>query len=368
MTKKKDYYRHQEKYEGVKIDISAKSERALAEKVRQKKNEIDGGEMLAGRGVLVKTWCQEWLLNYKKPYITKKGYDTYRYIVKNQIDPEIGAMRLKDIKPVHLQRIISGRIGKSASHVMRVKTTLRGIFRQARINGYVVADPSEDIALPRLPSGSHRCITEAEKSTLLKVCDTHPRGLYVRLLYHCGLRPQEAIALRWSDIDFKRKLIHVTKAIENGTKIVKSTKSKSGVRDIPIPDALVPWLSAARTDDGALVLPDDSGGQADNNTCYRWWRAIRRAMNIEMGARVYRNQVLDELVASELTAYCLRHTYCTNLQRAGVALNVAKYLMGHSDVAMTANIYGHQTEDQTEHARQLINDLHGKSKGTCEGT
>ncbi|MHB1152061.1 MAG: tyrosine-type recombinase/integrase [Eubacteriales bacterium] len=356
------YYRHRETYDGVKIDLTAKSEKDLTEKVRQRKNEIDSGNTLSSKNIIVKTWCEEWLKTYKEPYITKKGYGTYLYIVNNQINPEIGAMRLKDVKPVHLQRIITGRIGKSASHIMRVKTTLGGVFRQAKLNGYILTDPSENLTLPNTESKFHRCITDDEKKILLKVCETHPHGLYALLMYHCGLRPQEAIALRWKDIDLKSILLHITKAIENGTKNVKSTKSRSGLRDIPIPDELITRLTSARGADETLVLPNDSGEQADNNACHRWWKALRRAMSIEMGAKVYRNELLSDLVAKDFTAYCLRHTYCTNLQRAGVPLNVAKYLMGHSDVKMTANIYGHQTEDQTESARILINGFNDKNK------
>lgn len=64
-----------------------------------------------------------------------------------------------------------------------------------------------------------------------------------------------------------------------------------------------------------------------------------------MGAKVYRNQIIESVVAEDLVPYCLRHTYCTDLQRAGVPLNVAKYLMGHSDISLTANIYTDTTPD-----------------------
>ena len=50
-------------------------------------------------------------------------------------------------------------------------------------------------------------------------------------------------------------------------------------------------------------------------------------------------------LATDLTSYCLRHTFCTDLQKKGVDLRSAQYLMGHSDVALTANIYTHA--DQT---------------------
>lgn len=81
-------------------------------------------------------------------------------------------------------------------------------------------------------------------------------------------------------------------------------------------------------------------------------------MIFKWGAKVYRNQVVEHGEPDELwntlTPYCLRHTYCTDLQDAGVPINIAKYLMGHSDITVTANIYTHKTDNTLEIAASLI--------------
>lgn len=74
-----------------------------------------------------------------------------------------------------------------------------------------------------------------------------------------------------------------------------------------------------------------------------------------MGATVYRNKIVKSIVAPDLVPYCLRHTYGTDLQDAGVPLNVAKYLMGHSDIQTTANIYTDTTDYIIEDAADKIN-------------
>ncbi len=53
-------------------------------------------------------------------------------------------------------------------------------------------------------------------------------------------------------------------------------------------------------------------------------------MDRENGAEIYRNKIVRSVVAEDLTAYCLRHTYCTDLEAAGVPITVAAYLMGHN--------------------------------------
>lgn len=85
------------------------------------------------------------------------------------------------------------------------------------------------------------------------------------------------------------------------------------------------------------------------------WSNFKRELDISMGAKVYRNQIIESKVAPDLVPYCLRHTYGTDLQDAGVPLNIAKYLMGHSDIAMTANIYTHTSNAAIKSAAEKIN-------------
>ena len=58
---------------------------------------------------------------------------------------------------------------------------------------------------------------------------------------------------------------------------------------------------------------------------------------------------------SDLVMYDLRHTYCTDLQDAGVPINVARDLMGHSNINITIRIYTHRSEETLNRARELIN-------------
>jgi len=74
-----------------------------------------------------------------------------------------------------------------------------------------------------------------------------------------------------------------------------------------------------------------------------------------MGATVYRNQIKISVIAPGLVPYSMRHTYCTDLQDAGVPINVAKYLMGHSDIGVTANIYTDTTTAVIRDAADKIN-------------
>lgn len=81
-----------------------------------------------------------------------------------------------------------------------------------------------------------------------------------------------------------------------------------------------------------------------------------------MGAELERNKIIVSKVSTDLTPYCLRHTFCTDLQKAGVPLNVAKELMGHSDIQTTANIYTHR-DTATLHGGMAMLDGSGADGG-----
>jgi len=151
----------------------------------------------------------------------------------------------------------------------------------------------------------------------------------------------------------------VTKALELKTGKIKSPKTASGYRKAPIPDILINDLKQLNCI-GPIFTQPTTGKQHTGESMRCMWESFKRAMNIEMGAKVYRNQIKkeDEKVAADLTPYCLRHTYGTDLQNAGVPINVAKYLMGHSDIAVTANIYTHHTEEASLQALESMNNYY----------
>ena len=88
------------------------------------------------------------------------------------------------------------------------------------------------------------------------------------------------------------------------------------------------------------------------------WKDFKKAMNIEAGCEVDRrlHRIIPPYrISDDLTLYCYRHTYCTNLQAAGVPINVARELMGHESIAVTSKIYTHKSETAFENAQKNIN-------------
>ncbi len=359
-----EYIRKTARLNGRRYEATGKTELEAMTKLAEKLAAAKRGEETLGGSMTVTAWYKEWKVTYKDPKgLTKKSLGMYDEKYNGYIKPRIGSMKLRDVKDVHLQRILNDEAGKSASHMEKLRRVMREMFSRARKSRLILHDPSEDLELPEVEAGTHRSITEEERAVLLKVCETESFGLWFLILLYTGMRPGEAAALNWADVDFDHNEIHVHTALESGSTRLKGPKTKAGLRDIPIHAALFPRLLEARGEPFAPVFPTRSGGRQNSGSMARLWKACKRAMDIELGAKVYRSKIIESKLAPDLTPYCLRHTFATDCARAGVPLETVRWLLGHADISTTANIYQHRDASALHAGMALLDGSGGKSGG-----
>lgn len=337
----KRYVRKTVTWNGRRYEVRGETEREATEKLAVLKEQLKRGEKSVGENMTVSAWFEEWMEVYKKPAgLTGKSLAMYREKFDRYIRPRIGGMKVKDVNEIHLQRILNGEAGRSRSHVSHLRTVMRELFSKARKTRLILYDPSEDLSLPDTTVGSRRSVTDAERTAILAAADEHPAGLWVLTMLYAGLRPGETIPLLWKDVDFQANEIHIYKAAESGSGQIKDPKTRAGIRDIPIHAALLPRLKAAKGDPFDHVFTSLRGHPLTASSARDLWRSFKRS--------------LGACAAPDLIPYCLRHTFCTDLQKAGVPINVAKELMGHSDISVTANIYTHKDQGTLhENVRKL---------------
>ena len=127
---------------------------------------------------------------------------------------------------------------------------------------------------------------------------------------------------------------------------IRGTKTKNADRLVPIPLDFLAYVEKVSPGGFDLFSCKSTGDLHNENTYRALLKSLRREMNIAMGARIYRNKLIEPLpLAKDFTPYMLRHTYCTDLKKAGVPLGIAKDYMGHSTIELTANIYSHCDDD-----------------------
>ena len=269
-------------------------------------------------------------------------------------------MCVKDVRPVHCQRILNNMEGLAKDTVKKARSQLYNMFETAKDNSLCTTNPASKLTMPQTAEpGTHRAITERERQIILEAAKTHPAGAWVLTLLYIGLRPEESIVLRGADIAGGR--IHIDKAYDRSTRETKPPKSKAGYRDIPI----IPSLAAAlpKVEPFELLFKNTRGRPLDEKAMYRMWHRFKAAMQ-EVEAQMVAQGTIPAF-AEELPPlvpyYDLRHTYCTDLERAGVPLNVASRLMGHSSVEITARIYTHTSKDMFDDAASKLDALVSKT-------
>ena len=356
-------FRKTARYNGKKYSARGKTELEALQKLAEKLAAAKRGEEIINAGMTVDAWFKEWKATYKDPKgLTSKSLGMYEEKYRIYIKPAIGYMKLRDVRDIHLQQILNGQAGKSVSHVKKVRIVLQELFRRARQSRLIPYDPAELLELPQAKENHRRSITDEERKAILAVAETHRSGLWILTLLYTGMRPNETAALIWNDVDFDNNEIHVHAAKESGSNVIKGPKTAAGVRDIPIHSALLPRLLKAKGAPLSPVFPTGAGNFQNENSLRRLWTGFKRDLDIYMGAETKRNKIIKHAVADDLVPYCLRHTFCSDLQKAGVPINVAKELMGPADIQTTANIYTHK-DNETLHKSIALLDGSGAKSG-----
>ena len=299
--------------------------------------------------MLFKDFADNWYeLNVKNADCSQVNKDNYKNYVYTHIIPYFKSYKLCDIHEDDCQRFLNQYVGKSKAMVSKLRMTLRRIMRKAKKQKLIPDNPAEDIILPQVTQGSRRPITDEERAMILKTAETHYAGTMVLTMLYCGLRPIEVRNLKWADIDFTNDLLTVTKS---------KTAAGTG-RKLPIPpqlkSSLIEHKLKGQNNKWVFVRFKNHKLPLDENAFYHAWHNFCREMDIANGATVYRNQITKSTLAPDLEPYLLRHTFCTDCQAAGVPLNVAKELMGHSDISVTAKIYTHMVDEVFEQNRKRL--------------
>ena len=294
--------------------------------------------------------------------ISARTGERYHQLVRNQIEPYLGAkalqkLRVIDIEHWHSQLRTEGRAsgkgGLAARTIGHAHRVLCKALNDAVKNDLVSKNVGKLEAAPRVDD--HDIVIVQDVSGLLgKLPGTRFQFLAMTTLF-TGMRLGEVLALRWNRVDLERKIAQVREALEF-TKVhglrFKAPKSKAGVRDITLPDILVCALREHRKDQlelrmklGAGRLPDDALLFADMNGCPLSPNSISSAWG----------DFAKAIGIPEVTFHGLRHTHASQLIDSGVDIVTISRRLGHAKPDITLRIYAHLFQKDDSKAAAAIN-------------
>lgn len=351
------YFRYRKKYGNQNKEFYGKTKAEVVEKIQkyENSNQITSKES----NILLKDFMWDWLVKVRINEVGDSSYTsnlkTYKYTIKNHT---ISNMKIKDIKPQHVQEWVNSltqRIAKNS--IAKHYYLLRGCFRYAIIIGLLTDNPCNGVSLPgeNIVVKKRRVISYLNASELEILCNeieaTKEDGItpkhsmnmhFIIILAYTGLRIGELMALTWDDIDFATKTLHVRHTIARKTDIttgkevivVKEPKYNS-VRDVPLADRAINSLK--------LIKSKSQSDKVVTITSISIRKNMLKLMK-ELG-----------IEKPNFGLHALRHTFGSVLLEKGVDLKVISDLLGHKNIAVTANVYVNVSSSLARKSIEVLN-------------
>lgn len=295
-------------------------------------------------------WTRIWFDTYKS---TLRAHTVmgYQNAYNNHICEKLAALSLKSVRPVHVQSVMNDVAGYSEDLQRKILNTMKQMFTTAAMNRLIAANPCDGIKITKHAKDNRIKVLSPDQQDELMVSVTDTRAhLFCALCLYGGLRREEALGLQWGDIKDSR--ITVNRAItflKNQQDPDHSLKSDAAHRSIPIPPPLADILEHTPKGDSLQLITNAKGGDMTLIAYRHMWEHV--TSSVDFGVH----------------AHMLRHSYATALYRAGVDLKTAQYLLGHSDIKMTADIYTHVANEQIDEAAVKIGSIFSEGSKRGQG-
>ncbi len=305
---------------------------------------------------------QAWFCHIK-PLIKESTYMKYQNLWNSYICPKLGELHMEDLTQDVLdsccrELLVSGgknKKGLSAKTVADTVSLIRSIFRFYAGRG--IPAPCDTRAVPiRQETKEMRVFSLDEQTALCSRIRSDPcmPNIGVLLCLFTGIRVGELCALKWEDISFAEKTLHVHKTMQRiqveGAKnsgdgartkiIVTAPKSPCSVRTIPLPEELVRILrSVSPSGSGYFLTCSDSR-----------WIEPRTMQN-------HFKRLLKFCTIKDANYHALRHTFATRCVEKGFDVKCLSEILGHASVNITMNRYVHPTMQLKRENMQRLSDL-----------
>lgn len=334
---------------GKRKYIRAATKEELERKYQQAKLEIGAGVDITDATTFGE-FAQLWFNTYKRPNLRENSKEDCLYILNNHILPPLSAMRMRDIKPVHIRGVMSNLAGYSRSVQGKAVQILRSIFNAAVENHLIMRSPVSSALKAGGETAKEKVPLTPEQSQRLLDATAGTRAYpAVALMLGAGLRKEEAVGLMWEDIDLKNGYIHVrhAKPFHHGKgEVTDQLKSKAAYRTIPIPAWLLQILRGEHSKTNSLfVLAMRNGESLTESSFGRLWGIIKARTTDDpekIGTPVSaRHPNVIYALDFHVHPHLLRHTCITRWLEAGFDLKEVQYLAGHSTPDMTLRVYAH---------------------------
>lgn len=342
-----------------------KSEPSLREKEKELEQNLFNGLVSDGANMTVLGLVEKYLS--LKTGVRHNTEANYKFVVNIIKKEAFGKKRIDKVKESDAKGwlIKLQDDGRGYSTIHTVRGVVRPAFQMAVKDDLIRKNPFEFQLATVVVNDSvtREAVSRADERRFLNFVKEDPHycryyeGMFI--LFNTGLRISEFVGLTMSDIDFENMKINVTHQLQRKRDmeyIIEDTKTACGTRQVPMTEEVAECfrrIIANRPHYKVEPIIDGYAGflylDKDNNpmVALHWEKYFQHAL--EKFNSIYK----DEL--PKITPHVCRHTFCSNMAKAGMNPKTLQYIMGHADIGVTLNTYTHLSfDDAKEEMDRLV--------------
>jgi integrase len=344
----------------VRKTFYRKTRKEAAAKLNEELANLRRGGIVASSDTTVESFLRLWLQESVQGHKAPRTVESYTSLIERHIIPEIGRHRLGKLDQSHVQQMLNRKRddGLSARTVAYLRAILRAALNDAMQRGILVRNVA---AFAKPPRGEkrepHPFALDEIRRFFAAVADDRHEAAYV-IAGTLGLRRGEVLGLSWSDVHDRAGTITVRRQVQRvgGRDQLLPLKTRKSERTLPlttnIREALrrrkqhqeqERLLAGDRWQESGLIFTSTVGTMMNPGNFYTRYR-----------------QALERAGLSDHTFHDLRHTASTLLVRQGVHPRVAMEILGHSQIAVTMDVYAHVVGDSM---REAVASIEGALEG-----
>lgn len=330
---------------------------------------IQSGNDPDSKSTTVDEFITNWLTNVKSNKLKPAAYDRLERTINNQVIPTIGQYDMSKLTSQQIQNELINPLKESMSYssIKKVYNAINACYKYAISIRRLQYNPVDAVVIPSITQFEEKEIhwfSENEIALFKSECIVrystgsykHPLGYGMIFMMNTGIRLGEAIAVKWNDIDFYKKQLHVT---HNAVTVIDRSKnhkvnhkllnqeflkSRSSKRTIPLNETAIDALEHIKAlryfGRNSYVLCTKDGKQ---NTTQNFGRQFK--------------SIINQAHIDNCGVHTLRHTFASQLFKKNVDIKTISELLGHSNVSITYNTYIHLIQQQKADAVKSIDNI-----------
>lgn len=334
---------------------------ALRDKIKNLKKDIEDGIVSDGGGITVLQLVEKYV--EQKTGVRLATKSIYNYTLKILKEDSLSGKRIDKVKLSDAKEwfVKLQREGKSYSTIRSIRGIIRPAFRMAVDDDLIRKNPF-DFTLSTIivnDAKSREAISEEDEEKFLEFVKAHGHfckhydAIYI--LFNTGLRISEFAGLTEEDVDFENQRIKVDHQLlrreedHHMKMLIEKTKTSSGVRYIPMTEEVMecfrniinnrpkPFKEPVVDGMEGFLFLNRNGGLLCATDWQSYFYNICNSYNEN-----------HEKQMPKITPHICRHTFCSKMAKSGMNPKTLQYIMGHSDISITLNVYTHVKYEDAE--------------------